>query len=531
MAVKLVSTGVQFPDNTVQTTASSGGGSTVDLVAASGITAASPLNAAAVALTSDGKIEAVSESSSSASVTNVNYNQTNSYATIATAIVYMPTHDKCLTYTINYDHHIMHVITHSGSTASIGSTAATSLWHNSYDELQLVWESNRNAVLFIGPGTNAQAYRRSITVSGTTPTIQSSISNGSNLGYASAIAFSKKNNMYVALMAASNRKHQRIWIGSLPSNYSVTTDFSYAIFKREHTYALEQEQYDRFGMAYLDEPGVIVTCYNNSGDGYKMGCCVIDPISHFDLDAPGYGLRFDSGQGGRGSDMGITNTWPKNIQVAQVDGTHCFLFAYIGQGKLDLGIGSVNGLSSVVEQVHQLSSSAGGSRYKVAMAYDPDTRRVMVAYSKGTNGNLYYQWGDVDPIAKTITMDSSEHSILAEGHSNAFPSACYHPTAKHFVVNWALVNRGSGTLTRQMLSTINIGGGSNKGNFIGFVEDSVSQNATGEVKVGGIVELGGSANLAEGSVYYVQDDGSISTTLTPVRAGRAIKSDRLLLND
>ena len=516
MAVKLVSTGVQFPDNTIQTTASSGGGSTVDLVAASGITAASPLNAATVALRSDGKIEAVAVSSGSASVTNASYNNTNSYTTEATDILYVPAIDKCITFSLAGWYRVLHVISHSGDTASFGSTLNVYGYIGNRSEASLAWDDYRDVIMSCSPHSSTSLYSV-YTISGTTITHHSTQSTGVT-GSRGGIAFSKKNNLYVGLMSASNRRNQMIMMGTLPADNYWGSSATHTDFKIELRAGSTPENYDSLKLAYLETPGVMIACYINARDSFRMGVVAIDPLSRY---------KYHVGHGVHGSKEGIEKQWPRNIRIREVPNTNCFLFAYANtSAQIDVGIGSVTGVSASIDQVYHVDSG-GGSNYTVGLAYDPDTRRVLIAYMKTSGTDLVYKWGEVDPVNKLIIMDSSTTDIDTTVPNQVAPAADWQPTIKRFVVNTPNVNFSS---NRQLLSTINIGGGSNKGNFIGMVESSISQNATGEVKVGGIVELGSSANLTENSVYYVQNDGSLGISQTSVRAGRAIKSDRLLLN-
>lgn len=65
-------------------------------------------------------------------------------------------------------------------------------------------------------------------------------------------------------------------------------------------------------------------------------------------------------------------------------------------------------------------------------------------------------------------------------------------------------------------------------NFIGITDQAISDTATGAVIVqGGVSEK--VSSLTTGSDYYVQADGSLSTTVSSVPAGRALSSTSILL--
>ena len=64
--------------------------------------------------------------------------------------------------------------------------------------------------------------------------------------------------------------------------------------------------------------------------------------------------------------------------------------------------------------------------------------------------------------------------------------------------------------------------------FIGITDQAIANTATGAVIVqGGVSEK--VTGLTTGSDYYVQDDGSLSTTVSSVPAGRALSSTSILL--
>jgi len=69
----------------------------------------------------------------------------------------------------------------------------------------------------------------------------------------------------------------------------------------------------------------------------------------------------------------------------------------------------------------------------------------------------------------------------------------------------------------------------NSANFVGITDQAIADTATGSVVVeGGVTEK--VSGLTTGSTYYVQDDGTLSTTSSSVTAGKALSATKLLLN-
>jgi len=69
----------------------------------------------------------------------------------------------------------------------------------------------------------------------------------------------------------------------------------------------------------------------------------------------------------------------------------------------------------------------------------------------------------------------------------------------------------------------------NSADFVGITDQAIADTATGSVVVeGGVTEK--VSGLTTGSTYYVQDDGTLSTTTSSVTAGKALSATKLLLN-
>ena len=70
----------------------------------------------------------------------------------------------------------------------------------------------------------------------------------------------------------------------------------------------------------------------------------------------------------------------------------------------------------------------------------------------------------------------------------------------------------------------------NSADFIGITAEAISDTATGAVNVyGGINEA--QTGLTIGSDYYVQADGSLSTTASAVKVGQAISATTINMMD
>ena len=122
-----------------------------------------------------------------------------------------------------------------------------------------------------------------------------------------------------------------------------------------------------------------------------------------------------------------------------------------------------------LETAHAPAGSANAWNYN-AMVYDPDTSKMVIAYSD--YGNSYYPYGNV----------------VTPGFTN-------------------------------LTST----------NFLGISDAAISSAATGNITMKGGIASKGLSSLTPASDYYVQDDGTITTVSSSVKAGKALSATAINL--
>ena len=73
-------------------------------------------------------------------------------------------------------------------------------------------------------------------------------------------------------------------------------------------------------------------------------------------------------------------------------------------------------------------------------------------------------------------------------------------------------------------------GASNYTNFIGIADAAISDTASGNITIKGGIASNGLSSLTPGSTYYVQSDGTLSTTSSSVTAGKALSATSINLD-
>jgi hypothetical protein len=154
-----------------------------------------------------------------------------------------------------------------------------------------------------------------------------------------------------------------------------------------------------------------------------------------------------------------------------------------------------------------------------------------VHYHRALNKMILLYRDNTSTVAKAVTGVVSNLSIAFDtpvtlnGNGNYLDSV-YDPDAGRVVVRsnvisgsaerlQALVYQAAGSATNLTLS-----------NFIGLAGQAISDTATGTVNVIGSLNESQSG-LTIGSDYYVQNDGTLSTTTSDVKVGQAISATQI----
>ena len=159
-------------------------------------------------------------------------------------------------------------------------------------------------------------------------------------------------------------------------------------------------------------------------------------------------------------------------------------------------------------------------------AYDPDTSRHVVAWSKSTGGEeTIGVMGTVSGTSITfgtgITVSNDKHATM--------PSFEYHAHRKRIIHFWAN-NDVSNRMEFDAMKTADQTTNMTTGNFIGFSNGAYADDATATIQIVGSVD-DAQSGLTPGNKYYVQKDGSLSTTADSpsVEAGIAVTATKLIV--
>jgi hypothetical protein len=152
--------------------------------------------------------------------------------------------------------------------------------------------------------------------------------------------------------------------------------------------------------------------------------------------------------------------------------------------------------------------------------YDSTNNKIVISYSDG--GNSSYGTAIVGTVSGTSISFGSAVALNAAEAGNI---ASAYDSANGKVVT--VYRDGGSTDGTSVVFAVT---SSNNTDFIGITAEAISDTATGPVNVyGGINEA--QTGLTIGSDYYVQNDGSLSTTASSVKAGQAISATTINMMD
>ena len=153
-----------------------------------------------------------------------------------------------------------------------------------------------------------------------------------------------------------------------------------------------------------------------------------------------------------------------------------------------------------------------------SITFDSSLSNILIFYNDLANSSY------ATVIAGTVsgTGISFDSPIVIASTSTNYFSSTFDSSANSTVVAY----RNASISTAESIVVV----GTNSADFIGITAGAISDTATGAVNVyGGINEA--QTGLTIGSDYYVQDDGSLSTTASSVKVGQAISATTINMMD
>jgi hypothetical protein len=193
---------------------------------------------------------------------------------------------------------------------------------------------------------------------------------------------------------------------------------------------------------------------------------------------------------------------------------------YTDNGDSNYGksvVGSVSGTAISFGTPVNFSNSATGY---IAATFDSSANKIAVSYQN--SGNLSY--GTV--VAGTVSDNSMsfQSSLVFETADTRYISSAFDANSNKVVIGYA----DSGNFSHGT-AVVYTTPSTNSADFIGISDAAISDTASGSVTIKGGISTN-VTGLTANSTYYVQTDGSLSTTASDVLAGKALSSTSINLD-
>ena len=208
--------------------------------------------------------------------------------------------------------------------------------------------------------------------------------------------------------------------------------------------------------------------------------------------------------------------------------TDRIVIAYRDGNNTDRGVavvGTVSGTSISFGSYNPIFNS--DRVYSPATVYDSVNQKVVIAYSDGGDNNYGKAIiATVYPSNNNITFGSP--TTYASG-STFYTSAAYDSTNKRIVYAYQ-DNDNTNDATAAVYAVNTISTNLTSENYIGISDGAYTNGQTATIQLIGSVD-DAQSSLTPGQKYYVQNDGSLSTTAgsPSVLAGKAISSTKLAI--
>ena len=196
------------------------------------------------------------------------------------------------------------------------------------------------------------------------------------------------------------------------------------------------------------------------------------------------------------------------------------VIAYRDNGNADYGtavVGTVSG--TAISFGTPVVFESGYSLY-ISATYDSTNNKVVIAYRD--NGNADYGTAVVGTVSGTA-ISFGTPTVFESATSN-YISATYDSTNNKVVIAYRDV--GNADYGTGVVFTV---GFSDNTDFIGITDAAISSAASGSVTIKGGISSN-VTGLTPNLTYYVQADGSLSTTASSVLAGKALSSTSINLD-
>jgi len=449
-------------------------------------------NGQAVGLTSDGKVKAMSAQAGGKNL----FRDDNIYTT---GIVYDPTNNRVvIAYAdtdVSYAGYAV-VGTVSGTSITFGSPTYFSIYATYELALNFDPSTDKIIISYRNNGLSDYGYAVVGTVSGT------SISFGTPVTFESAAiaqlgsAFdSDTNQVVITYQDNGNSQYGTAIVGKVSgTSISFGTAVAWNGVATDFTSAAYDTNENKIVIAYRASTAGNAIIGTVSGTSISFG----SPVVYLAANNNYTSVAFDSSS--------------NKIVIA---------YAELGTPAGTAIVGTVSG-TSISFGTAVAFNSPYETKY-ISACFDSNANKIIIAYWAGNSiFNALVIEGTVSGTSISFGTSIAINSPAADDNTK-FISTAFDSTANKVIVSY----QDSGNSDKGTAVTYNASGFPTS-NFIGITDAAISDTASGNVTIKGGISTS-VTGLTPASDYYVQDDGTISTVSSSVKAGKALSATAINL--
>ena len=169
---------------------------------------------------------------------------------------------------------------------------------------------------------------------------------------------------------------------------------------------------------------------------------------------------------------------------------------------------------------------AGNINYYACPVYDPDLNRTTALY-QGVNNYLWSFTVNITGTSPNFVTSITDGPVVVSGAVSVPAGVNAYDPDQDVAVQGGYMgySSGGGQVIAYSLGSTNV----TATNFLGISDEAISSAASGNITIKGGIASTGLSSLTPASDYYVQDDGTISTVSSSVKAGKALSATALNL--
>ena len=383
----------------------------------------------------------------------------------------------------------------SGTTISFG--AAVVFYSGNTSSTSCVFDSSNNKIVISYREVGTSTAKAIVgTVSGTSISFGTSVTFLADVATFISSVFDSLNNKVVIAYKSGATNFGTAIVGTVSG-----TSISFG-----SSVTFEAANLDFIAAVFDSNSNKVVLAYRDYGNSFQ-GTAIVGTVS-------GTSISF-------GTSVLFNTASVEYISLAFDSTNNKVVVAYQDEGNSSYGTSKIGTVSGTSISFGSATVFESATTFYTSTTFYSNTDEIVIAYQD--QGNSNYGTAVIGTVSGTSISFGS--SLLFNSASTGEIASSYDSTNKKTVILYrdtSSSNHGTSVVFQTTAS-------SNNTDFIGISDAAISDTASGSVTIKGGISTN-VTGLTPNALYYVQSDGSLSTTASDVLAGKALSSTSINLD-